>query len=345
MFAIKYLLAGLAGSMTERLSSDVLNKNRCTRQMRATAMLAISVLGLAAMAHHAAPLEGQGATAADLRRQLRELTFQLEQLKQEQASPAVMLNRYRNSIGYIYGVYRVGFANQRPEIRARVSGTGFLVSHGLVVTNRHLAEPWYGDSKAEKLIQRGALASLETLVIFFPGTPTPVSLLRVCVSKDIRSRHPPRQEFQSGAWPHGDCERTSICWTTRHSDRLSFRHCRNGRKGSLRHTLLSYRQDDMHTAKQLAALSPIQPSTTYGYLGDTVGDKLIYDAPTAHGGSGGPVLNRKGEVIGVNYAYIDGFSGGTMGISVESLRPLLQDREAMYQPNPQFQHHPSTASP
>jgi serine protease Do len=101
----------------------------------------------------------------------------------------------------------------------------------------------------------------------------------------------------------------------------------------------------MHTAKQLAALSPIQPSTTYGYLGDTVGDKLIYDAPTAHGGSGGPVLNRKGEVIGVNYAYIDGFSGGTMGISVESLRPLLQDREAMYQPNPQFQHHPSTASP
>ena len=34
--------------------------------------------------------------------------------------PAVVLNRYRNSIGYIYGVYQVGFANQRPIIpRAR----------------------------------------------------------------------------------------------------------------------------------------------------------------------------------------------------------------------------------
>jgi hypothetical protein len=159
--------------MTERLSSGVLNKNWCTRQKRAAAILTITVLGLTAMAHHSAPLEGQEATAAELRKQLRALTFQLEQLKQEQASPAVMLNRYRNSIGYIYGVYRVGFANQRPQIRARVSGTGFLVAPGLVVTNRHLAEPWYGDSKAEKLIDRGALASLETLVIFFPGTPTP----------------------------------------------------------------------------------------------------------------------------------------------------------------------------
>jgi len=44
------------------------------------------------------------------------------------------------------------------------------------------------------------------------------------------------------------------------------------------------------------------------------GDKLIYDAPTARGGSGGPVLNTRGQVVGINSAYIDGFSGGTLGI-------------------------------
>jgi hypothetical protein len=54
-----------------------------------------------------------------------------------------------------------------------------------------------------------------------------------------------------------------------------------------------------------------------------VGDKLIYDAPTAHGGSGGPVFNSQGEVIGVNAAYIDGFSGGTLGVSVRALKPLI----------------------
>src|SRR5271157_3748613 len=90
---------------------------------------------------------------------------------------------------------------------------------------------------------------------------------------------------------------------------------------------LAYRHNDISAASELAALSLIRPSATWGHLGDVVGDKLIYDAPTAHGGSGGPVFNAKGEVIGVNSAYMDGFSGGTLGVSVESLRPLLEEAQ------------------
>jgi S1-C subfamily serine protease len=86
---------------------------------------------------------------------------------------------------------------------------------------------------------------------------------------------------------------------------------------------LAYRHNDITAASELAALSLIRPSTTCGHLGDVVGTKLIYDAPTAHGGSGGPVFNSNAEVIGVNSAYIDGFSGGTLGVSAEALRPLL----------------------
>ena len=86
---------------------------------------------------------------------------------------------------------------------------------------------------------------------------------------------------------------------------------------------LALRHDDIGAASELAALSLIRPSATCGHLGDVVGDKLIYDAPTAHGGSGGPVFDSRGQVIGINAAYLDGFSGGTMGISVEALRPLI----------------------
>ena len=85
----------------------------------------------------------------------------------------------------------------------------------------------------------------------------------------------------------------------------------------------SDRINDITAASELAALSLIRPSATCGHLGDVVGDKLIYDAPTAHGGSGGPVFNTRGEVIGINSAYMDGFSGGTLGVSVDVLRPLL----------------------
>jgi S1-C subfamily serine protease len=90
---------------------------------------------------------------------------------------------------------------------------------------------------------------------------------------------------------------------------------------------MAYRPNDISAASELAALSLIRPSTTFGHLGDVVGEKLIYDAPTAHGGSGGPVFNTRGEVIGVNSAYMDGFSGGTIGVSVDSLRPLLQEAQ------------------
>jgi S1-C subfamily serine protease len=88
---------------------------------------------------------------------------------------------------------------------------------------------------------------------------------------------------------------------------------------------LAYRPSDISVASELAARSLIRPLSTCGHLGDVIGDMLIYDAPTAHGGSGGPVFDSNGEVIGVNSAYINGFSGGSIGISIESLRPLLPE--------------------
>jgi S1-C subfamily serine protease len=42
---------------------------------------------------------------------------------------------------------------------------------------------------------------------------------------------------------------------------------------------------------------------------------------------GGPVFNSHGEVIGVNAAYIDGFSGGTLGVSSQALKPLILEAQ------------------
>jgi len=289
---------------------------------------AVMLLGALAMLHYYAPAVPQGAPPDDLQTQIHALSAQVEQLKQEQAMPATVLDRYRNSIGYIYGVYQVGFANQRPAVRARVSGTGFLVGDGLLATNRHVAEPWYGDQESEKLITQGASATLESLVVFFPGSPTPVTLTPAALSKTsdlalLRAADPaavrglavlpltkspvsPGQLVTVIGYPMGIAGMVAKSPTGIY-ERLAYRH------------------NDISAASELAALSLIRPLATCGHLGDVVGDKLIYDAPTAHGGSGGPVFNAKGEVIGVNSAYMDGFSGGTLGVSVESLRPLLQE--------------------
>src|SRR5580704_1071491 len=155
----------------------------CWQQVVQAVMGVVLLLGALAMVHYYAPTTAQAEPPSDLQKQVHELTAQVEQLKQDQAMPAVVLNRYRNSIGYIYGVYQVGFANQRPVVRARVSGTGFLIGDGLLATNRHVAEPWYGDAEAQKLIDQGATGMLESLVVFFPGSPTPVMLSPSSVSK------------------------------------------------------------------------------------------------------------------------------------------------------------------
>src|SRR6202011_4947118 len=139
--------------------------------------------GAGVMLHYYAPAISNEPQPSDLQQQVHALTKQVEQLEQDRGMPALVLNRYRNSVGYIYGVYQVGFRNQRPTVRARVSGTGFLIGKGLMATNRHVAEPWYGDSEAQKLIDQGATAMLENLVVFFPGSPTPVNLLPASVSK------------------------------------------------------------------------------------------------------------------------------------------------------------------
>lgn len=286
------------------------------------------------MVHYYRPAAVQGVPADDLRKEVNELTAQVEQLQQEQLMPSVVLNRYRNSIGYIYGVYQVGMPNKHPAIRARVSGTGFLVAQGLLATNRHVAEPWFGDTDAEKMISEGAHASLETLVVFFPGSPTPVALSPVNVSRtsDLALLRAEDSEATRGlavlplAKSPGSPGQlvTVIGYPMGIAGMVA-------KSPSGIYERLAYRHNDISAASELAALSLIRPSTTCGHLGDVVGDKLIYDAPTAHGGSGGPVFNAKGEVIGINSAYMDGFTGGTLGVSVDSLRPLLQ--QAAQKPN------------
>lgn len=292
------------------------------------------LIGTGFMAHYYAPtaslpmpqLPARPALTNDHQDELRQLTRDVDELKQEQAMPALVLNRYRNSICYIYGVYHVSMPGQRPAVRARISGTGFVVAEGLLATNRHVAEPWYGDAESDALIGRGAKPELEKLVAFFPGFPLPVDITPLVLSAhgDLAVLQVENSQAISRLRPLPLAENVS-----NPGELVAVVGYPMGVLGMVAksppavYERLAYRRDDIGAANELAALSLIRPSATCGHLGDVVGDKLIYDAPTAHGGSGGPVFNSQGQVIGINEAYIDGFSGGTLGVSVQALRPLI----------------------
>ncbi len=289
--------------------------------------IGVFVLGVAALSLHYYWPPSRG----DVRAEVQQLKNEVADLRQEQAMPAMVLNRYRNSICYIYGVYNVGFPGRKPSLRARVSGTGFVVAQGLLATNRHVAQPWVGDPDAATLIEQGAQPKLEKLVAFFPGLPNPLNItpsawsdqgdLAVVKIEDGQAAATLRSVPLSDIQPAPGELVTVVGYPMGVLGMIA-------KSPQAIYERLAFRHDDIGVANELSALSLIRPSATCGHLGDVVGDKLIYDAPTAHGGSGGPVFNARGEAIGINSAFMDGFSGGTLGISVQALKPLVQAAQA-----------------
>jgi S1-C subfamily serine protease len=279
----------------------------------------LALVGALVMAHYYAPPETRS-----LEQQVHTLSHQVAELQQEQSFSAAAVDNARDSVAYIYGIYHV--AAKAEHFRARVAGTGFVVAPGLVATNRHVAQPWYGDKEVTDALRPGESPVLEKLVAYFPGSPLPVSLEPICWAKhgDLAVLRMEQTAFTEKLRPLALSPAPP-----RVGDSVSVLAYPMGVTGmvakspALVYERLSSHPDNADTAGELAALSLIRPSATFGHIGDVSGDKLIYDAPTARGGSGGPVLNRRGQVVGINSAYIDGFSGGTLGITATSLVPLI----------------------
>ena len=188
-------------------------------------------------------------------------------------------------------------------------GTGFHVGQGFVMTNRHIAQPWIADDRAQSI--SGSLKAqprLRKLIAYFPGFTTAIPLefkaasnkddLAVCTltMAEIPETIPVLPlESESDAVAVGKTV-VMMGYPSGPDRLLALLDDAESRGIQQRYGT------PMAQLAYLAETKRIQPLTTQGSITDLDVRRIVYDARTAEGGSGAPLFGPSGRVIGVNFA-------------------------------------------
>ena len=76
-------------------------------------------------------------------------------------------------------------------------------------------------------------------------------------------------------------------------------------------------------AEELSERGLVKPLASGGIVAQINAGAILYDAETTVGGSGGPALNRDGQVVAINAAILPEFGGSNIGVPVSHLEDLL----------------------
>jgi S1-C subfamily serine protease len=217
-----------------------------------------------------------------------------------------------------------------PPLQVDFFGTGFLVtSDGRLLTNHHVAEPWASDMELTHILDLDAAAFVVSYTAYFPGTSQGIvaKLDRISHHADLATL-----KLQTPAPPHtallelDDRSEASVS-----GDPVVLIGYPTGIEGILARAgsdvtrkVAESAQGVTQILSHMAAQHLIRPTTTQGHIGDVLTDKIVYDAATTSGGSGGPLFNRDGKVIGVSSAILKDFGGSNLAVPVRYADELLK---------------------
>ncbi|PYS52223.1 MAG: hypothetical protein DMF68_02205, partial [Acidobacteria bacterium] len=211
-------------------------------------------------------------------------------------------------------------------------GSGFYVGGGYVLTNRHVAQPWQADERAQMLGSSvGGQPRLKKLIAYFPDHTQPIPLkfkttsqqddVAVCIfdSKDAPTDIPVLPlDKNSDAVTIG--KTVVLMGYPNGPDRLlalrddAEAYMIRARCGSSLETLLGC----------LSEKNRVQPLTTQGNITDFDPHKVVFDARTAEGGSGAPLFGQSGRVVGISYAIFTESTASNFAVPIRYGLTLLQ---------------------
>jgi S1-C subfamily serine protease/CheY-like chemotaxis protein len=227
------------------------------------------------------------------------------------------------------GLVQLDLEGNGPHLQLDIFGTGFLVKKdGRLLTNHHVAEPWWGSDELKTLITHGASAYVLSYTAYFPGGTKGISakLDKISSQADVATlRLDGGLPARSALLDLDDRSEASVP-----GEGVVLIGYPTGIEGILARAgpdatkeILGNTPEVQKIVSHLAEQKLIRPTTTQGHIGDVLKDKIVYDAATTSGGSGGPLFNRNGKVIGVNFAILNGFGGSNLAVPVRYAKDLL----------------------
>jgi S1-C subfamily serine protease/CheY-like chemotaxis protein len=294
-----------------------------------------------------------GSGDADLRRQLAETQNRLNRIESDGKIAETIVKTYGSSVCLLHvvvefldrgtgkplliavdqlgkpllddkGMVQLDLDGNGPHLQLDVFGTGFLVrKDGRLLTNHHVAEPWWGND------ENGAKPYALSYMAYFPGKAQGFSAKvdRISPQADVATLRldgtMPPQATLLDLDDRGDASVAGesvvlIGYPTGIEGILA----RAGPEAAQQ--IAGSSSNVPQIVGRLAQQNLIRPTTTQGHIGDVLKDKIVYDAATTSGGSGGPLFNHKGKVIGVNFAILNGFGGSNLAVPVRYANELLR---------------------
>lgn len=215
-----------------------------------------------------------------------------------------------------------------PEVRADFFGSGFIVGEGKILTNHHVVQPWWMNEEMADAVKQGLEPVIADMTAYFPGESIgiPVGISKISQDADLALIHGDLSELKRPVLKIDIRKDAAVSGDAL----ISFGYATGidailARAGddTVKDIVKISGGDPKLILEELAKRKLIRPLVTQGHVGDILADKIVYDAQTTSGGSGGPLLNRQGGVIGVTFAVVKGFGGSNFGVPIRFASPLL----------------------
>ncbi len=202
------------------------------------------------------------------------------------------------------GQLNVSFEGTGALFYESFSGTGFLIDEGQVLTNRHVVHPWWKDETDRLILAQGGKPELVELYAYFPGIKPKFEIKVKQVSKE--------NDVAICTFEQGDAA----------IPKLPLNPSNEAAAVGQTIVLIGYptgvdglieRLDDKvkneinrhafspeERIKEVSERGLIHPLLSQGHINGLNAGRIIHDAATTEGGSGSPIFNGEGEVIGIN---------------------------------------------